>query len=113
MDRSERFYRIDELLSERGVVTRDAFLEELEVSPATFKCALEYMRDRYNAPVVWDADAGGYRFDKQPGARPRYELPGLWFSESEALALLTMEHLLSSLDEGGLIGPHIARCAPV
>lgn len=91
MDRSERFYRIDELLSERGVVTRDAFLEELEVSPATFKCALEYMRDRYNAPVVWDADAGGYRFDKQPGARPRYELPGLWFSESEALALCAAE----------------------
>ena len=36
----------------------------------------------------------------------RYALPGLWFSESEALALLTMEHLLSSLDDGGLIGPH-------
>lgn len=108
MDRSERFYRIDQLLNERGVVTRDVFLEELEVSLATFKRDLEYMRDRYNAPVVWDADAGGYRFDKQPGAGPRYELPGLWFSESEALALLTMEHLLSSLDEGGLIGPHIA-----
>jgi predicted DNA-binding transcriptional regulator YafY len=108
MDRSERFYRIDQLLHERGVVTREAFLKELEVSPATFKRDLEYMRDRYNAPVVWDADAGGYRFDKRPAAGPRYELPGLWFNESEALALLTMERLLSSLDQGGLIGPHIA-----
>ena len=108
MNRSERFYRIDQLLHERGVVTREAFLKELEVSPATFKRDLEYMRDRYNAPVVWDADAGGYRFDKRPAAGPRYELPGLWFNESEALALLTMEHLLSSLDQGGLIGPHIA-----
>ena len=108
MDRSERFYRIDQLLNERGVVTREAFLEELEVSLATFKRDLEYMRDRYNAPVVYDADAGGYRFDKQPDTGPRYALPGLWFSESEALALLTMEHLLSSLDDGGLIGPHIA-----
>jgi predicted DNA-binding transcriptional regulator YafY len=108
MDRSERFYRIDQLLHERGVVTREAFLKELEVSPATFKRDLEYMRDRYNAPVVWDADAGGYRFDKRPTAGPRYELPGLWFNESEALALLTMERLLSSLDQGGLIGPHIA-----
>jgi predicted DNA-binding transcriptional regulator YafY len=108
MDRSERFYRIDQLLHERGVVTREAFLKELEVSPATFKRDLEYMRDRYNAPVVWDADAGGYRFDKRPAGGPRYELPGLWFNESEALALLTMERLLSSLDQGGLIGPHIA-----
>jgi predicted DNA-binding transcriptional regulator YafY len=108
MDRSERFYRIDQLLNERGVVPRNVFLDELEVSLATFKRDLEYMRDRYNAPVVWDADAGGYRFEKQRGNGPRYELPGLWFNESEVLALLTMEHLLSSLDEGGLIGPHIA-----
>lgn len=108
MDRTERFYRIDQLLHERGVVSRKEFLDELEVSPATFKRDLEYMRDRYNAPVAWDAEAGGYRYDKQPAAGPRYELPGLWFSESEALALLTMEHMLSSLGEGGLIGPHIA-----
>ena len=108
MDRSERFYRIDQLLNERGVVPREVFLKELEVSLATFKRDLEYMRDRYNAPVVWDADAGGYRFAKQPNVGPRYQLPGLWFNESEAYALLMMEHLLSSLDQGGLIGPHIA-----
>jgi predicted DNA-binding transcriptional regulator YafY len=108
MDRSERFYRIDQLLHERGVVSRDVFLDELEVSLATFKRDLEYMRDRYNAPVVWDADAGGYRFGKQSGAGPRFVLPGLWFSEGEAFALVMMEHLLSSLDHGGLIGPHIA-----
>ena len=58
MDRSERFYRIDQLLNERGVVTREAFLEELEVSLATFKRDLEYMRDRYNAPVVWTPTPG-------------------------------------------------------
>ena len=34
--------------------------------------------------------------------------PGLWFTEDEAYALVTMQHLLSSLDQGGLIGPHIA-----
>ena len=52
MDRTERFYRIDQLLQERGVVARDVFLDELEVSLATFKRDLEYMRDRLNAPVV-------------------------------------------------------------
>ena len=72
MDRTERFYRIDQLLKERGVVPRQTFLDELEISPATFKRDLEYMRDRFNAPVVWDADAGGYRYDKsQDGPRSR------------------------------------------
>lgn len=108
MDRTERFYRIDQLLQERGVVTREAFIDALQVSLATFKRDLEYMRDRLNAPVVWDADAGGYRYDERPRAGPRFELPGLWFNEGEAFALVTMEHLLSSLDQGGLIGPHIA-----
>src|SRR4051812_31671976 len=108
MDRTERFYRIDHLLQDRVIVPRDVFLNELEVSLATFKRDLEYMRDRLNAPVVWDADAGGYRYDKQPAAGPQFALPGLWFTEGEAFALVMMEHLLSSLDHGGLIGPHIA-----
>ncbi|HEX6138017.1 MAG TPA: WYL domain-containing protein [Casimicrobiaceae bacterium] len=108
MDRTERFYRIDQLLQERDVVSRDVFLDVLEVSLATFKRDLEYMRDRLNAPVIWDADAGGYRYGKAPRTGPRYALPGLWFNEAEAFALVMMEHLLASLDHGGLIGPHIA-----
>lgn len=108
MDRTERFYRIDQLLQDRGVVARDVFLDELEISLATFKRDLEYMRDRLNAPVVWDADAGGYRYDKESGTGPRFALPGLWFNEAEAFALVMMEHLLASLDQGGFIGPHIA-----
>jgi predicted DNA-binding transcriptional regulator YafY len=108
VDRTERFYRIDQLLQEKILVRRDDFLRALEVSPATFKRDLEYMRDRLNAPVVWDADAGGYRYEKGSKTSPRFELPGLWFTESEAHALVMMEHLLESLDHGGLIGPHIA-----
>ena len=55
MGRLERFYKIDQLLQSRRIVSREAFLEELEVSLATFKRDLEYMRDRFNAPVLWDA----------------------------------------------------------
>ncbi len=78
------------------------------MSPATFKRDLEYMRDRFNAPVVWDAHAQGYRYERVPTTGPRFSLPGLWFSEEEAYALMMMEHLLASLDQGGFIGPHIA-----
>lgn len=105
MDRTERFYHIDRLLNERGVVPVQDFLSELEVSLATFKRDLEYLRERFNAPIVWDRDAGGYRFDK-PNQGPRYELPGLWFNASEVIALLTMQQLLKNL-EPGLLSTHV------
>jgi len=107
VDRTERFYKIDQLLQHRPapVPIRD-FLDELGVSLATFKRDLEYMRDRLNAPIVWDRDANGYRFEQAKGAGARYELPGLWFNPGEAQALLTMEHLIESL-EPSLLGPHL------
>lgn len=106
MDRSERFYKIDQLLAERRVVPLVIFLETLEVSRATFKRDLEYLRDRFNAPIVWDAVAGGYRYSTPDPAAPRYSLPGLWFNASEIHALLTMQALLHDL-QPGLLGPHI------
>ncbi|MCO5096677.1 MAG: WYL domain-containing protein [Rhodocyclaceae bacterium] len=108
MDRTERFYRIDQLLNDRKVVPFSTLVEKLEVSRATIKRDLEYMRNRLNAPIVWDRDEGGYRFTGREGGAAQYELPGLWFSAQEVHALLTMQHLLMGLDSGGLLGPHIA-----
>lgn len=108
VDRTERFYKIDQLLQTRHpVVPVGAFLDELGVSLATFKRDLEYMRERLNAPIVWDRELSGYRFEAQNAAGPKYELPGLWFSPQEAQALLTMEHLIEGL-EPSLLGPHLA-----
>jgi len=107
MDRTERFYRIDQLLSGNRVVPFSVFLERLEVSRATIKRDLEYMRNRLHAPIVWDRDAGGYRFEHRQRGSAQYELPGLWFSAPEVHALLTMQQLLANLDTGGLLGPHI------
>lgn len=105
MNRTERLYRIDHLLHERQVVPVQVFLDELEVSLATFKRDLEYLRDRLNAPIVWDREVGGYRFEKD-GVGDRYGLPGLWFNASEIHALLMMQQLLKDL-EPGILAPHI------
>jgi predicted DNA-binding transcriptional regulator YafY len=94
------------MIQARKCVPIQAFLDELEISKATFKRDLEYLRDRMNASIVFDRSEGGYRFDK-PNAGEKVELPGLWFSEKEATALALMQHLLANLDQGGLIGPHI------
>lgn len=108
MDRTERFYKIDQLIRARGVVSFDTLLAELEVSRATLKRDLQYLRDRLSLPIVHDRDAGGYRRLPAPTQGQRtVELPGLWFSAQEIHALLTMQHLLANLDKGGLLGPHV------
>lgn len=109
MDRTERLYRINQLLESRRVVPFHVFEEELEVSPATLKRDLEYLRTRLNAPIVWDRDQRGYRFEVQKGSGggPKFELPGLWFNESEAYALLAMQHLLGGI-QSGLLSDSIA-----
>ena len=108
MDRTERFYTIDRLLRSRQGTTLRAMMEAMEVSRATVRRDLEYMRDRLAAPILWDNDSRCYRYDSdaQGEDEDRYALPGLWFNASEVHALLTMEHLLSSL-QPGLLGPHI------
>ena len=108
MGKTDRVYQINQLLENRRVVTVDEFLDRLGVSLATFKRDLTLLRDQFNAPIIFDRDLGGYRFDtEEKRLGPQFELPGLWFSAEEIHALLTMQHLLSNLDTGGLLGPHI------
>ena len=108
MLQTERLYKLKHWFDSGRCVGRDFLLRELGVSPATLKRDLAHLRDRMNAPVVFDRERQGWRFDQeQPLVGPRYELPGLWFSAQEIHALLTMQQLLAQLDAGGLLGPHI------
>jgi predicted DNA-binding transcriptional regulator YafY len=100
VDRTERFYKIQQLIHRQKVVPARRFRDELEISPATFKRDLEYLRSRLNIPIVWDREANGYRYDPEAQVQ---ELPGLWFSAQEIYALLTMKQLLENL-EPGLLG---------
>jgi len=108
MDRTERFYKIQSLLRQRGVVTMRDFCAALEVSRATVCRDLDYLRDRLGVPVQWDASERAYRlvgFEGQPSGQ---ELPGVWFSEREIHALLTIIELMSQLEPEGLLSPRIA-----
>ena len=97
VDRTERFYRILSLLNARRRVTRAEFLAELEISAATFKRDLEYLRDRLQAPIVWDAAVGGYRLESDAG---RAQLPGLWLSPGELRAMAVAERVIRALEPG-------------
>jgi len=100
VDRTERFYKIRRRLIEKGALTRREVEEELEISHATFKRDIEYMRDRLNVPIVWSREREAYVIDPDADVS---ELPGIWFSPAEIYALLEIEHLLERL-EPGLLG---------
>lgn len=102
-----RLHQIDQLLNSRASVTLAEFLDTLEVSVATFKRDLEYLRDQLNAPIVYDRDINAYRFERRGAAGPRYELPGLWLDGDEAHALLAATSLLERI-EPGLLGAQVA-----
>ena len=106
MDRTERFYKIDQLLNERRCVPMDTLIEALGISQATVKRDLKYLKDRLHAPIVWDRALRGYRYDASDPRASAYRLPGLWFSAAEIHALLTLQQLLENLGDG-LLKPHI------
>ena len=119
MDRTERFYRIELLIKRQAGVSFEQLLSELEVSPATLKRDLQYLRDRMDAPIVYARDENVYRFAEaaaaaanggasvRPAVAKKHELPGVWFSEKELHALLTMHQLIAGLDDGGVLGRHL------
>jgi predicted DNA-binding transcriptional regulator YafY len=105
MGQTERLYRIKHQLDAGRCLKKSVLLAELGVSPATLKRDLAHLRDRMNAPVVFDRELRGWRLDRAAQAvGTQYELPGLWLSADEIHALLTMQHLLAHLDTGGLLG---------
>jgi len=102
MERTERFYKIQNLLRSRHFVSTQDFMAELGISRATFKRDLEYLRDRMHAPIVFDRDREAYSFDPKVADSELWQLPGLWFTADELLALLTMDRLLGDLQPGVL-----------
>ncbi len=103
MTEARRLYRYMEIFKGRRFVSKDTLLTTLEISPATLKRDLAHLREERNMPIAFDRDRGAYYLDKQ---QPSEELPGIWFSPDEMLALLTVQMMLADL-EPGVLGPKI------
>lgn len=108
MSQTDRIARIRTLLTSRRCVSRQTLLEDLEVSPATLKRDLEFLRSNLNTPITWNRELNGYQIDPGQTTGAQIELPGMWFTDKEIHALLTMQHLLTNLDPGGILAPHVA-----
>lgn len=100
-----RLYRYKALFSGRRALSIEDLMARLETSRATVKRDIAKLRDQLHVPIRFDRDRGGYVIDEGPGHTDS-ELPGLWFSPEEVLALVTIQELMVQLAPG-MLGPKL------
>lgn len=99
MERLQRIYRLHQILAgRRQPVAHQVLQEKIECSRATVNRIIQEMRLYFNAPIEYDRQRNGYHYALTDGKT--FELPGLWFSESELYALLTTQQLLAHVQPG-------------
>lgn len=98
-----RLYQYKSILSAHGPVPATELMRRLEISKATLTRDIAKLRDQLHVPIRFDKERGGYVLD---GGHTDSELPGLWFSDQEILALVTIQQLLAQLAPG-LLGPKL------
>ncbi len=103
MSRLDNLYQLHRLLDgRRTAIGRQALMQALEISRSKLTRLIADMRDKLGAPLVFDKEHNGYRYDTADG---RYHLPGLWFTVEELHALISLNHLLQTLQPGLLDRP--------
>src|SRR5699024_6670216 len=102
MDHQGRIYALhDKLRRSRYPVSTGALCDWLDCTPATLRRIVRQMRDELWAPIESSRqNGGGYWYAEDE--RERYELPGLWFSPAELLALTACLQLLRNIEPGVL-----------
>jgi proteasome accessory factor C len=107
MDKFDRIFQLHTILSSRRTaIPLEDLMARLECSKSTLHRAINSLKDNLNAPVLFDAEAGGYKYDRTASG-DAYELPGLWFSPAELQALAIMRRLLKDAG-GGLLEEHLS-----
>ena len=110
MDKFDRIFQLHVILSQRRTpIPLEELMAKLECSKSTVLRTINTLKNHLNAPVVFDADAGGYKYGK-PETGEAFELPGLWFTAHELQALALMQRLIKDAG-GGLLEEHFGALA--
>lgn len=106
MEKLERIYALHNLLSNRKtVISRVELQRELGLKRATTTRLIDFCKTFFRMPIKFDRGRGGYYLAKTEAGT--YELPGLWFNDSELHALMTSHRLLAEV-QPGVLKPFIA-----
>ena len=86
----ERLLKIDSLLRSELRQTQKSLAVATEVSDRTIRSDLDFLRDRYNAPLEYQKDKGWHYSD------PDWRLPSVSLSQGELFALTLGARMLES-----------------
>ena len=86
----ERLLKIDSLLRSGIRQTQKSLSEATEVSDRTIRSDLDFLRDRYNAPLEYQKNKGWYYTDHT------WRLPSISLSQGELFALTLGARMLES-----------------
>lgn len=89
----ERLLKIDALVRSDEKYTASKLAEELEVSERSIRYDLEFLKDRYHAPLQFTR-AKGYHY-----ADPTWNLPSVPLTQGELLALTLGAKMLEHFSE--------------
>ncbi|HEX4871575.1 MAG TPA: WYL domain-containing protein, partial [Nevskiaceae bacterium] len=102
--RADRLFQLHRLLAgRRTALPLQRIQEELGCSRATAVRLITQLRDQLGAPLHYDREQGGYRYEGEA----LHELPGLWLSAEEVAALLTLD-ALAQREPSGLLARGLA-----
>ena len=111
MSKTDRVLKMIALLKERGQLTKRDLLDKFEITEPTFKRDIAFLRDEYGAQIEYDPAERVYRLVAEGAAAAgtgapagKHEVPGLWFTQDELLALLSLSHLLEGLGTESVVG---------
>ncbi len=97
----ERFQWFDHLVRNNRFPNASTLAGRFEIAPKTAQRTIDFLRDRFAAPLEYNASRKGYCYTDAG-----YELPRLFASQEEILAVLMAQHLMSKND-GGLIAKNL------
>jgi predicted DNA-binding transcriptional regulator YafY len=98
----ERFYWFHAQVRAGNYPNATSLARQFELSTRTARRSIEFMRDRFHAPLEYDASRKGFYYTDQS-----FELPHLLVSQEELLAVLLAQNLLSH-SAGGIISDAIS-----
>lgn len=97
----ERYYWFDRQVNAKRFPNAGSLARHFEISTKTAQRAIEFMRDRLQAPLEYDSKNKGYRYTDDS-----FVLPPFHVSQGELVSILLARNLLSE-SAGGLISNHI------
>lgn len=105
MSQTTRIFTIQQMLRDRGSVSKETFLRELEISEAQFKRDLAMLRDQFQKRIPYDPKTRSYRIEETEDG-PDIELSGPMYTMAEIHAMLLMQDLITQI-QPGLLEQHL------